>query len=348
VSPVTAAGVAGALGFGRWGADWTERLDVVGAPPYEVVLPPAEETAGLLERIGVAADDAADVLSTLPSPASTPEWWWLLERACHVLTRAMGDPDQPHSDWPNWVGPAEAHSMQRRCFMAHVFLATMPHTMAFHRTQGIPEDVSFASMADLGRHLAIHRRTYGASGVDAAWWLSLALRGEVYDLGRLQFNWFHLGAGDESPWWYPADDAVQRGVGFRPGDFCVGVHIPESGPMTPAACDESFARAAGFFAECFPLPDQARRLATCWSWLLDDQLCDWLPSDSNIVRFQRRFELVPGWVETDQWMLEFVFRVPDALERLDSLPQRTVLERAAVALLEQGGHWRARTGWVDL
>ncbi len=348
MSPVTAGGVSEALGFGSWGTAWTKRLEAVGTPPYAVRLPPADETAALLERIGVAPDDAADVVSTLPSPDRTPEWWWLLQRACHRLTGAMGDPDPSHSDWPNWVGPEESQPLPRRCFMAHVFLATMPHTMAFHRSVGVPDDVSWASMADLGRHMAIHRRTYGASGIDAAWWLSLSLRGEIYDLGRLQFNWFHLGVGDESPWWYPADEAARRGAGFRQGDVCVGVHIPESGPMTPAACDESFARASGFFAECFPLADQGRRLATCWSWLLDDQLCDYLPAESNIVRFQRRFELVPGWVESDEWMLEFVFRVPDALGRLDSLPQRTVLERTAVAHIKGGGHWRARTGWVEL
>jgi hypothetical protein len=118
--------------------------------------------------------------------------------------------------------------------------------------------------------------------------------------------------------------------------------------MTPAACDDSFERAKGFFAEFSPLRDQRRRLATCWSWLLDDQLADWLSAESNIMRFQRRFELVPGSVEDDEEMLRFVFRVPEPLACLDSLPQRTALERAAVAHLRAGGHWRLRSGWVDL
>jgi len=184
--------------------------------------------------------------------------------------------------------------------------------------------------------------------VDAAWWLTLSLRAEIFELGRLQFNWFHLGIEHGRQWWYPAEEAARRGVGFRPGDVCTGIHIPESGPMTPAACDDSFSRAKGFFAEYFPLSDQPRRLATCWSWLLDDQLADWLPADSNIVAFQRRFELVPGWVEDDAGMLGFVFRVPDPLGHLDTLAQRTALQRAAVAHLRSGGHWRARSGWVDL
>ncbi len=344
----TGAAIARTLGFDASEASWADELDAVGKPPYEVVLPRSGEASELLRRLGVPETDAAEVVATLPSPATLPEWWWLLERSCHWLTLVTGDPDMSHFAWPAWVGPEEACPLQRRCFMAHVFLAMVPHTMAWHRSRGIAEDISRASMADLGRHMAIHRRTYGTTGVDAAWWVTVCLRAEVFDLGRLQFNWFHLGVGDGSPWWYPPEEAWRRGVGFRPGNFCVGVHIPESGPMTPAACDDSFETAKSFFSEHFPLTGQRRRLATCLSWLLDDQLADWLPAESNIVRFQRRFEIVPGSVEDDEGILEFVFRVPDPLDHLDTLPQRTRLERAAVAHLKAGGHWRTRSGWVDL
>ena len=342
------AAVAKALGFGEGAASWAESLSALGKPPFEVVLPPPDEVEDLLRHLGVDEQDAADVVATLPSPAGSPEWWWLLERACHRLFQVMGNPDEPHFGWPMWEGSERAYPLQCRCFMAHVFLATMPRTMAWHRSRGIAEEISWASMADLGRHMRIHRRMYRATGVDAAWWITMCLRAEAFDLGRLQFNWFHLGIGDDSPWWYPPEKALRRGVGFRQGDFCVGVHIPESGPMTPAACDDSLEMARGFFSEQFPLTDQRRRLATCWSWLLDDQLADWLPPDSNIIGFQRRFQLVPGWVEDDKTVLEFVFRVPDALDHLDDLSQRTRLERAAVAHLKNGGHWHLRSGWLDL
>ncbi|MGA3354255.1 MAG: acyltransferase domain-containing protein [Acidimicrobiales bacterium] len=320
----------------------------MGEPPYEVVLPGADEAEDLLRRLDVTEADAAEVVATLPSRGGSPEWWWLLERSCHWLSQAMGHPDRSHFTFPTWIGREEACGSQRRCFMAHVFLAMMPRTMAWHRALGIAEDISWASTADLGRHMSIHRRTYGATGVDAGWWVTVCLRAEVFDLGRLQFNWFHLGSGDKSPDWYPPEEARRRGTGFEQGDFCVGVHIPVSGSLSPAACDDSFEMAKGFFSKYFPLREQTRRLATCWSWLLDEQLAEWLPAESNIVRFQRRFELVPGKVEYDEAMLEFVFRVPDPLDHLDDLPQRTSLERAAVEHLKSGGHWYARSGWVDL
>jgi hypothetical protein len=346
--PATGAAVAKALGFDQHERSWAEDLEALGDPPYSVTLPPPAEAGEILQRLGLPELDAAEVVSTLPSPTASPEWWWLLKQSSHALTRAMGNPDISHFSFPSWVGSEQACPLERRCFMAHAFLSVMPHTRAWHHARGIAEDISWASLADLGRHMKIHRCMYGATGVDAAWWVTLSLRAEAFVLGRLQFNWFHLGVGPDVPWWYPPEEAEARGEGFRPGDVCVGVHIPESGPMAPAACDDSFALAKAFFSEHFPLSHQKRRLGICWSWLLDDQLADWLPASSNIVGFQRRFELVPGSLESDEGILEFVFRVPDPLDDLDGLPRRTTLERAAVAHLKAGGHWRSRSGWVDL
>jgi hypothetical protein len=352
-STVSVERVVERLALHGGGARWAEGLDAIGPLQIDVALPGGAATERLLERLQVDRADAADVLASLPSADRTPEWWWLLERSVQRLTGALGDPGQLHFGWPDWVASKPAVPLARRCFMAHVFLATVPHTRAWHLARGIPDDVSWASLVDLGRHMAIHRRAYGSTGVDAAWWLSLCLRGEAFDLGRLQFNYFTLGEGDETPPWYAWDVAAGLGEGFRLKDACVGVHIPESGPMTPESCDESFRLAAEFFDRHFPLPGQSRRLATCYSWLLDDQLAAWLPEDSNIVRFQQRFELVPGSLGGDDSALSFVFRkdLPRegaTTEFLDALPARTTLERAIVSHLRAGGQWRSRTGWADL
>jgi len=74
--------------------------------------------------------------------------------------------------------------------------------------------------------------------------------------------------------------------------------------------------------------------------------CGDLPADSNIVRFQRRFEPVPGWREGDADVLRFVFgRLGGDLDRL---PQDSALQRAIVAHLRAGRHWRTRTGRLEL
>jgi hypothetical protein len=93
------------------------------------------------------------------------------------------------------------------------------------------------------------------------------------------------------------------------------------------------------------------QVAICTSWLLDDQLASYLEPDSNIIRFQRRFSLLPDGGDGDKDMLMFVFRrAPASLSAasLNELPQRTSLERAVVAHLEGGHHWKVRTGWLEL
>jgi GNAT-like C-terminal domain len=44
-------------------------------------------------------------------------------------------------------------------------------------------------------------------------------------------------------------------------------------------------------------------VAICTSWLLDDQLAAYLKPDSNIIRFQRRFSLLPDSSDGDDDVL---------------------------------------------
>ncbi|HEV8064460.1 MAG TPA: acyltransferase domain-containing protein, partial [Acidimicrobiales bacterium] len=265
---------------------WVRSLADVGPPPFGLALPPPSQASLWLAELGVERQDAADIVATMPSPGTDRAWWWLLERSVHRLANEMGDPEPWHVSWPDWTAAVAGRTLAQRCYMAHVYLAMLPVTRAWHASRGVPPEVSQSSFADLARHLAIHRRIFASTGIDNAWWLSLSLRGEVYDLGRLQFTYFNFGSGDQTIWWYPPDEAAERGPGFLAGESCIGVHIPDGSPLTPQACDESFRLAAEFMPVHFPPPaGQERRLATCWSWLLDDQLAAMLPSDSNIVKF---------------------------------------------------------------
>ena len=79
---------------------------------------------------------------------------------------------------------------------------------------------------------------------------------------------------------------------------------------------------------------------------MDDQLARYLQPTSNIVSFQRRFELVPGVRDADDDVFRFVFgRVPNSL---DEVTPRTALERAILGHVRAGEHWHLRTGWLTL
>lgn len=185
----------------------------------------------------------------------------------------------------------------------------IPEARAAHQALGLSEDESWATLRDVFRAHEVR----GEEPFSDVEWNDVVFSGRLAELGRLQFE----------------DD----------GDGLLDIHIPETGePLDPAACDASFARAR----EVFPQHHTAR----CTSWLLDPQLARVLPDTSNIVRFQRRFELQTKGEDGNEDILRFVFHTAD--ENLDRLTPRTTLERALVAHMRAGQSWRVPAGITSL
>ena len=321
-------------------APWLTHLESLGEPRRVIPMAP-DEARALLQRMGVRAADIETVVSTIPAPDGDPALWWLLER-CHAqLAGDMGGIGL--LPWP----PLPASLGERgRLFYVHVFLATVPVVRRWHEERGIADDVSDDTLSDLGNQMDIHRWMYGRTGLETHGWLTLHFRGAIFRLQRLQFERSRIGPGPGQPplFWYDAASVQRHGAGFRPGDHALGVHIPRGAPLAPDACDDAFERARTFFPRHFP--SERCRVAICTSWLLDEQLAEYLPSESNIVRFQRRFEMVPGARDGEEDVMRFIFgRVAPAL---GDLPQVTRLERAIVEHMRAGRRWRTRTGWLEL
>ena len=289
-------------------------------------LPDRPYLPAIFERLAIDESDRHEVLAAWPSPETDPETWRSLRRAYHTLVADMGGyaPLQ-------LPGPVTESTLLGRYFFVYVYLAALADVRRFHLQRGIPDDISWATLSDLGRNLKRDRLLLGDGGLRTSGWLTLHFRGSIYQLGRLQFNRVNIRAA------HVAD-------AFCEGEPTLGIHIPESGPLTPEACDDSLAQARPFFSRHFP--ETPTRLAICTSWLLDPQLAEYLAPDSNIVRFGRRFTLVGDGYDGDADVLRFVFH--RIAPRIDDLPQRTTLERAIVAHLRAGKHWRNRTGWVEL
>ncbi|MBY8870320.1 acyltransferase domain-containing protein [Micromonospora sp. PLK6-60] len=278
-------------------------------------LPARADAAAILDRLAVRPDDAAEIMAGWPDPDSplwTPELRWLLDRSIALVRADLGGYDwlPPGPALPRERGPAWRH------LYGYAYLALVDVVRAYHRDHGIADAVSWATLADLGRNLAVDRRMHGAGWPVMQSWLTLHARGGLYELGRLQH---------------------QRGD-------TIGLHIPEAGPLTPAAVDASLDEARAFFPRHFP--DEGYTEFSCGSWLLDPQLREYLPEDANIIRFQRRFELEPyeepEGIDADVEVLRFVFRT--LTTPLDELPRRTALQRAAVDHLTAGRHWQWRRG----
>lgn len=322
-------------------ASWESRLaelSRIGRPREPVELPRDDAARAVLARLRVPAEDAAEIVASLPEPERDPELWWLLERTCHRLEADLGGYGGMDG------GPALPHhlGLSGAWFYVAVYLGALPSVRRFQRARGVPDDVAWASLADLGEKVAVHRQQYGVGGLGAQSWFTLHERGVLYALGRLQFNLHRLVAA----------------AGRHPsGAPALNTHIPQwGGPFDEAACRASLIRARPFFDAHFP--EHGAAVAVCDSWLLDPQLADYLPPESRIRRFQSLFTLVdapsdepvrdgdPPTTPGDRSVLEFVFR--RAGQSLDRLPRRTTLQRAALDHLAAGRHWQQRVGWREL
>jgi hypothetical protein len=289
-------------------------------------LPDRTYLPAIFERLAIAEQDQQEILAAWPSPERDPGIWRSLERSYETLVNDLGG-----FEVLRLLGPSLESTPIDRYFFVYVFLAALADVRRFHAKRGIPDEVSWATLSDLGHNLARDRLLLGDGGLRTSGWLTLHFRGSIYELGRLQFNRMTIHAR------HVAD-------AFCEGDPALGIHIPESGPLTPEACEDSLARAQPFFARHFP--ETPTRLGLCTSWLLDPQLAEYLEPDSNIIRFQRRFELVGDGYDGDADILRFVFH--RIAPNIDELPQRTTLERAIVTHLGSGKHWSSRTGWLEL
>lgn len=299
------------------------------------MLPDADDLPELLLDLAVPHEDINELVGLRSRVAGDPGVLRLLAECVEELVRDIGEIGRT-PDIDERIAAAPAALVGH--FAVYVFLAAVPHTRAYHRERGITADVSRRTLADFGRHLAAHRRRYGTAGVQSPSWLAHHFRGELYQLGRLQFERAVLGKRTA-----PGPAA---GPGATPGDRCLAVHIPDfHGPLTPAACDRSLALARRFFALHFP--EEPYASAVCHSWLLDPQLKRYLPARSNIVRFQDRFRVIHEDTEpADQEPVRFVFGDPDL--PVAELPRRTSVERAIGDHLRAGGHWYLGHGWFPL
>lgn len=303
------------------------------------MVPDADELPEILLDLAVPHEDINELVRLRRVLAGDAGAVRLLEECVEELVADIGSAGRDDSGPRFRERIAEAPAALGPCFALYVFVAALPHTRAYHQARGIPAEISRRTLADLGRNLAAHRRRYGGTGVKAPQWLTRHFRGELYQLGRLQFERARLGERS-------AAGLAGAGLDAAPGALCLSVHIPDYlGPLSPAACDRSVQLARDFFARHFA--DEQYAAAVCHSWLLDPQLRRYLPAASNIVRFQERFRVVREDTEpADTEPVRFVFGDPGL--PVESLPRRTSVERAVGDHLRAGNHWYIGHGWFPL
>lgn len=94
---------------------------------------------------------------------------------------------------------------------------------------------------------------------------------------------------------------------YKPGDMVVTVHIPGGDRLNEEAISASISAAKEIFSTHFA--HMNLKGFVCHSWLLDPQLRTVLGETSNILAFQRRFDVISA-TEDKNALYEHVFGVP--------------------------------------
>lgn len=112
----------------------------------------------------------------------------------------------------------------------------------------------------------------------------------------------------------------------------ISVHIPSDAKMADADIDASIKAAQEFFAKYYPEYSDCDYV--CDSWLLSPKLKELLSEESNIIRFQNRFEITEENKEAKD-IFEWLFKTSEDAD-IETLPEDTSLQRKAKALLLKG------------
>jgi hypothetical protein len=272
------------------------------------------------KALGFRGDDVADLVAVARRTLERPDDLVVVEQAAGRLLDWIGSLPARAGD-PVWEGLDVGEDGELAVL---ALLATAPALAAFHASRGVPDDVSAATVADLGQQVWVHRLVSGRFGLYSyAWETGWVWSAALYRLGRLQLS---LEEGNRV-------DGTGR-------ELVISTHIPRGDALLPAEVDASLAAAQPFFAEHFA--EHGALEVHCLSWMLDPRLPELLPG-SKLAHFQQRWDVYGERREADVDALFFAFArrgEPD----LATLEATTSLQRAILSVWRSGGHWHLVEG----
>ncbi len=210
-------------------------------------------------------------------------------------------------------------------YLVGINLVPMAHE-AYH-LRGIPEKIfhdTFTVLKIWFDNCANERKQFGIYNY---WWMYNHLKSDIFRINRLEF----------AP--MPLDFEVP---GYKMGVDSLAIHIPQDKDLKIEDVRASIAAAPEFFKKYF---DRDIKLLHCHSWLLHPSLQDNLGPDSNIVKFQKEFEII-SINNTAEHAIPWIFGRTAPVE--GPYPLDTTLRRNTAKYLENGGKIGTAGGVIRL
>lgn len=185
-----------------------------------------------------------------------------------------------------------------------------------YKAKGISDKIYFDTMKCYTRFIDETFKITGRLYFDRYWWTTRQAGCHLFRIGELEYEIKHI-----------------------ENDIVINLHIPSDTNFSPHAVDNSLERAQIFFAEYYP--EIADRKYCCHSWLLDSRLKEMLSEETNIIKFQKRFEIYDkGEVDTE--FIEWVYNTRSTDYK--TLSENTSLQRNLKRYLISGGEIRNSHG----
>lgn len=180
-----------------------------------------------------------------------------------------------------------------------------------YREKNILEIVFVDTMKCFTRFIDECEKKNGRMFFDRAWWTYRQLSMRIFRIGELEYEMKEF-----------------------EGESVISLHIPSDADFSEQLINKSLDEAKDFFATYFPEFIYTKMI--CNSWLLSPELGSMLAENSNIKKFQNRFEIVRENTE-DREYIEWLFQ---RLENTpyEELPENTSLQKKVKQLLLNGGN----------
>lgn len=198
-------------------------------------------------------------------------------------------------------------------YMLAELLLVACDTYKRYQERGIKDEIFVRTMAFCTRFINRHKELYGGYAFEWGWWFPRQLAMREFRIGELEFEFTE---SDEKR---------------------IYIHIPSDADMRRSVLNKTFHAFQDFVNGFYP--DWAGADWYCDSWMLSPALEKLLDESSNVLAFNRLFE-VESWEEDSMAVLDWVF--PAEKCELKDLSENTSLQRKMKAYLLSGG----KVGWA--
>lgn len=200
-------------------------------------------------------------------------------------------------------------------------IALSIHTRKLYEEKNISYEIYLDSMTDLRAKLMECNELYGVWGTSAGWWEIDFFNLNLIALGRLQYELTSY-----------EGEYTSGKHSLKHGDTVINMHIPSHGPLLYEDCKASFKKATLHFKDYF----EGKPVAfVCHSWLLYPEHKEFLPLNSNILKFMSFFDITSSEISEDKSDLWRVFYKDWKKEPID-LPRNTSIQKAYADWLMKG------------